>query len=66
MDSITTGSKQDTALLLRLINYYCRCITKLVRNFRSHPSLLTVPKQLFYNNQLDACADQVIHQELVL
>ena len=40
-----------------VLNY--RCITKLVRNFRSHPNLLTVPKELFYNNELEACADQV-------
>merc|ERR1719150_1679174 len=41
-------------------HYNTRCITKLVRNFRSHPNLLTVPKQLFYNNELDACADPVV------
>ena len=39
--------------------YDSRCITKLVQNFRSHPELLAVPKQLFYNNELDACADTV-------
>ena len=39
--------------------YDSRCITKLVKNFRSHPELLTVPKQLFYNNELEACADQM-------
>ena len=33
---------------------------KLVKNFRSHPELLTVPKQLFYNNELEACADPVL------
>ena len=40
-------------------HYDSRCITKLLKNFRSHPNLLTVPKQLFYNNELDACADPV-------
>ena len=40
-------------------SYDQRCITKLVRNFRSHAELLTVPKQLFYNNELEACADQM-------
>ena len=39
--------------------YDQRCITKLVKNFRSHHELLTVPKQLFYNNELEACADPV-------
>lgn len=37
-----------------------RCITKLVKNFRSHPALLTVPKRLFYDNELEACADPVV------
>jgi len=40
--------------------YDSRCITKLVKNFRSHPELLTVPKQLFYNNELEACADTAL------
>jgi len=40
--------------------YDQRCITKLVMNFRSHHELLKVPKQLFYNNELDACADRVL------
>ena len=39
--------------------FFFRCITKLVMNFRSHHELLKVPKQLFYNNELDACADRV-------
>ena len=33
-------------------------ITKLVRNFRSHPALLAVPAKLFYDSDLEACADQ--------
>jgi len=33
-------------------------ITKLVRNFRSHPALLAVPAKLFYDSELEACADQ--------
>ena len=40
--------------------FYCRCITKLIKNFRSHHELLTVPKLLFYNNELEASADQVL------
>ena len=34
-----------------------RLITKLVKNFRSHTELLTVPNQLFYDNELESCAD---------
>nr|XP_018908841.1 PREDICTED: putative helicase MOV-10 [Bemisia tabaci] len=35
-------------------------ITKLSRNFRSHPSILTTPNQLFYNNELRAHGPQNI------
>jgi len=31
-------------------------ITKLKDNFRSHPSLLLLPNQFFYHNQLRNCA----------
>ena len=32
-------------------------VTKLVRSFRSHPDILKIPNELFYNNELVACAD---------
>ena len=32
-----------------------RLITKLVRNFRSHPGLLSLPSKLFYDDELLAC-----------
>ena len=38
-------------------NYYDPIIlTKLIRNYRSHPELLTVPSQMFYENELVPCA----------
>merc|ERR1719483_1192279 len=39
-------------------DYDKRCITKLVKNFRSHKELLTIPKALYYDNELEACADE--------
>jgi len=38
--------------------YNKMCITKLVKNFRSHKELLTIPKALYYDNELEACADE--------
>ncbi|XP_032521276.2 RNA helicase Mov10l1-like [Danaus plexippus] len=32
-------------------------ITMLVKNFRSHPDILAIPNELFYDNCLQACAD---------
>jgi hypothetical protein len=38
--------------------YDPRCMTKLVRNYRSHPFLLELPSRLFYDSELRACADK--------
>jgi len=64
-----------TSLLERLMNqdmyggnsgvYDNRCITKLVRNFRSHEKLLRLPAQLFYNGQLEAAADELVVNSLL-
>merc|ERR1719228_78152 len=67
---LASQSGLDTSLLERLMNldlyskgragYEGRCITKLVRNFRSHPALLTLPSKLFYSGELLPCADPKI------
>ncbi|XP_029472882.1 RNA helicase Mov10l1 isoform X1 [Rhinatrema bivittatum] len=31
-------------------------VTKLVKNYRSHPALLELPSKLFYHRELEACA----------
>ena len=56
----------NISLLERLMNmnlyskeYNEKCITKLVKNFRSHESLLRIPNKLYYDNELEACADRV-------
>lgn len=52
----------DATLMERLLQYShykndggynSKFITKLVRNFRSHPELLTVPNKLFYEDELE-------------
>ena len=46
-------------------NTYCRdaeggyntdLLTKLVNNYRSHRAIIEIPKQLFYDNELNECA----------
>ena len=38
--------------------YDVRYVTQLVRNFRSHETILEVPSEKFYNGGLMACADR--------
>ncbi|KAK3267242.1 hypothetical protein CYMTET_24188 [Cymbomonas tetramitiformis] len=35
-------------------------LTKLVQNFRSHEALLRVPNRLFYEDELQCCADEAL------
>ncbi|MED6293051.1 hypothetical protein CHARACLAT_006828 [Characodon lateralis] len=38
---------------------YDNCfVTKLLRNYRSHPSILKIPNERFYDGELEACADE--------
>ncbi|XP_067269748.1 putative helicase mov-10-B.1 [Pseudorasbora parva] len=39
--------------------YDNRYVTKLLRNYRSHPSILKVPNELFYDGELLPCADEI-------
>lgn len=40
---------------------YCdRMLTQLVRNFRSHPYIINISNELFYNNELMAYAPKEI------
>ncbi|NXN33871.1 M10L1 helicase, partial [Nycticryphes semicollaris] len=40
-------------------------ITKLVKNYRSHSALLTLPSKLFYHKELEACADSSVVTSLL-
>ncbi|XP_071388136.1 putative helicase mov-10-B.1 [Centroberyx affinis] len=37
-----------------------RFVTKLLRNYRSHPAILKIPNELFYDGELQVCADEII------
>ncbi|KAJ0064239.1 hypothetical protein NL108_001553 [Boleophthalmus pectinirostris] len=34
-----------------------RFVTELLRNYRSHPAILKIPNEFFYDGELQACAD---------
>uniref|UniRef100_A0A8C5SSZ1 RNA helicase Mov10l1 n=1 Tax=Laticauda laticaudata TaxID=8630 RepID=A0A8C5SSZ1_LATLA len=40
-------------------------ITKLVKNYRSHGALLTLPSKLFYHKELEVCADPLVVNSLL-
>ncbi|OCT94290.1 putative helicase MOV-10 [Xenopus laevis] len=40
--------------------YNPQFVTKLLKNYRSHPSILKIPNQLFYDNELQAVANEMI------
>ncbi|XP_067448390.1 putative helicase mov-10-B.2 [Thunnus thynnus] len=37
-----------------------RFVTKLLRNYRSHPAILKIPNELFYDGELQVCADEFL------
>ncbi|XP_032201724.1 RNA helicase Mov10l1 isoform X2 [Mustela erminea] len=40
-------------------------VTKLVKNYRSHPALLALPSRLFYHKELEVCADPSVVTSLL-
>ncbi|ELU10294.1 hypothetical protein CAPTEDRAFT_119799 [Capitella teleta] len=61
----------DKSLLERLMDdtevyspKNAHCFTKLLKNYRSHPAILKLPSQLFYNDELEACADLALRNSL--
>ncbi|XP_039091687.1 RNA helicase Mov10l1 isoform X2 [Hyaena hyaena] len=40
-------------------------VTKLVKNYRSHPALLALPSRLFYHRELEVCADPKVVTSLL-
>ena len=39
-----------------MLGYNGDVLTKLVNNYRSHRAIIEIPKQLFYDNELNECA----------
>nr|CAB3263914.1 putative helicase Mov10l1 [Phallusia mammillata] len=39
-------------------------VTKLVKNYRSHPAILSLPSKLFYHDELKPCADESLKTAL--
>ncbi|XP_066285772.1 putative helicase MOV-10 [Branchiostoma lanceolatum] len=44
--------------------YDSRVLTKLVRNYRSHPAILQEPNSMFYNGELEVYADELVRESL--
>lgn len=44
--------------------YDSRLVVKLVRNYRSHPDILRVPNESFYDGELIPCADEAARSML--
>ncbi|XP_035676776.1 putative helicase MOV-10 [Branchiostoma floridae] len=42
--------------------YDSRVLTKLVRNYRSHPAILEKPNSMFYDGELEVHADQLVRE----
>ncbi|XP_067087810.1 putative helicase mov-10-B.2 [Osmerus mordax] len=40
--------------------YNDRYVTKLLRNYRSHPAILKIPNELFYDGELQVFADEIV------
>uniref|UniRef100_UPI00358F4B42 putative helicase MOV-10 n=1 Tax=Myxine glutinosa TaxID=7769 RepID=UPI00358F4B42 len=40
--------------------YDIKFVTKLLNNYRSHPDILKVPNMMFYDDELKACADEIL------
>lgn len=57
------NSEEDCSPYSRVVNdfhpahYHSNYITKLLKNYRSHPAILAIPNELFYDNELVAHAD---------
>ncbi|XP_045199389.2 putative helicase mov-10-B.1 [Mercenaria mercenaria] len=45
--------------------YDAHYLTKLVRNYRSHDAILKVPRELFYDGELQPCGDTMILNSMV-
>ena len=47
------------------MNFHTKAITKLLDNYRSHPSLLSLPSLLFYDNELKARGDKFLTHDML-
>ncbi|XP_033647604.1 putative helicase MOV-10 [Asterias rubens] len=45
-------------------HYDNRVLTKLLRNYRSHPAILKLPNRMFYDNELEVHADELERESL--
>lgn len=57
--SLLERMMKDFSVYQKRDGVFSNCfVTKLVRNYRSHPAILKIPNELFYDEELQACADE--------
>uniref|UniRef100_A0A671X2L5 RNA helicase n=1 Tax=Sparus aurata TaxID=8175 RepID=A0A671X2L5_SPAAU len=59
--SLLERMMNDFPLYQKNEDEYNNCfVTKLLHNYRSHPAILKVPNDLFYDGELQVCADEYL------
>ncbi|KAM8753802.1 putative helicase mov-10-B.1 [Acanthopagrus schlegelii] len=59
--SLLERMMNDFPLYQKKEDGYNNCfVTKLLHNYRSHPAILKVPNDLFYDGELQVCADEYL------
>jgi superfamily I DNA and/or RNA helicase len=56
---VTTSTAYSSTNSGSGVTYPPELVTLLKRNYRSHPSILKLPNEMFYHNQLVACGDKM-------
>ncbi|XP_074083329.1 RNA helicase Mov10l1 isoform X4 [Macrotis lagotis] len=65
VDEAGQASEPECLIPLGLVSEVNGQVTKLVKNYRSHSALLSLPSKLFYYKELEFCADTEVVNSLL-